>query len=312
MFKTQNTLCRYQLLTWLTTGALLALSFLDATSAGAATLDRIRQAGKVTFGFYDADARPFSFAEEPGKPTGYTISLCEKIAEEIRAEVGISELAVEWIPVAIEDRYTAIEQGKIDLLCGASAVTLERRKQVSFSIPIFSGGITVMLRTDSARALHDVLAGRPASGPIWRGFPAQLLVGKTFSVVAGTTAETWLADRLHDFQLAATVAPVEDYNVGAQRLLERTSDALFGEHSVLVEAAAHSSAPGDLFVLERMFTSEPDALAVPRNDDDFRLVVDRSLSRYFGTDEFRDLYAKWFGRVDETVLSFFRKSALPE
>lgn len=297
---------------WLAILVLLAATLGQAAPATAATLDRIRQAGKAIFGYYEEDARPFSFAETAGAPSGYSIALCQMIADGIKAELGLPELAVEWVPVQIDDRYTAVEQGKVDILCGPSSVTLTKREQVSFSIPIFAGGITAMLRTDSAKALHDILAGRPVSGPIWRGFPAQLIVGKTFSVVAGTSAETWLADRLNDFQLTATVAPVEDYNAGAQRVLDRTADAFFGDHSLLVEAAARSPTPADLFVLERMFTSEPVALALARNDDDFRLVLDRSLSSYYGTSAFRELYAKWFGRSDEIVQRFFRQSALPE
>ena len=47
----------------------------------------------------------------------------------------------------------------------------------------------------------------PASGPIWRASPARVLEDKTFSVVTGTTGETWLAGRLNDFQLTANVDP---------------------------------------------------------------------------------------------------------
>ena len=287
------------------------LLLLDTNPASAATLDRIREAGKLMVG-YRADARPFSFGDGSAAPTGYSVALCQKVAEEVKTELGIADLTVEWLPVTLDDRLAAFQQGKIDLLCSADTVTLERRKEVSFSIPIYPAGIAAMLRADSPPQLQDILSGRPPSGPIWRGSPAQILEDKTFSVVSGTRAESWLSGRLNDFQLTATVVPVESYEAGAARVLEGTTDVFFGDRPILTEAAAASESGSDLIVLERLFTSEPIALTVPKNDDDFRLVVDRSLSRYFQSDEFRDLYAKWFGAPDEAVLTFFRQSALPD
>jgi polar amino acid transport system substrate-binding protein len=308
----RNTPRRHRSLAWILPAAVLsvAMQFVAATSANAATLDRIRQAGKATFGFR-ADARPFSLAEGSSPPAGFSIAICEKVADEIKADLGISDLAVTWVPVTLEDRFTAVAQGTVDLLCDSSSVTLERREQVSFSIPIYPSGIAAMMRADSSKALQDVLLGLPPSGPIWRASPAQIITGKTFSVVSGTTGETWLAERLQHFKIAATVAPVESYAAGVQQVLDRTADVFFGERPVLVEAAANSPSPGDLIILDRRFTTEPVALALARNDDDFRLVVDRALSALFPTPEFRDLYTKWFGAPDETIVTFIRQSALP-
>ena len=311
MSNAQNIFRRHRFLARLATVLCLAVPFLGATRAEAAALDKIRQAGQVTFG-YRADARPFSFAEGNSGPTGYSIALCEKIAEGIKAELGASELAIEWVPVTPEDQLTAVEQGKVDLLCTSSSATLDRRKLVSFSIPIYPGGIAALMRADSPMALQDVLAGRPASGPIWRASPAQVVTGKTFSVVSGETGESWLAERLQHFQLTATVVPVDGYSAGVLRVLDRASDVLFGERPVLVEAAASSPSPNDLIILDRLFTSEPVALALARNDDDFRLVVDRALSEFFPSRDFRELYTKWFGAPDDRIVTFIRQSVLPE
>ena len=76
--------------------------------------------------------------------------------------------------------------------------------------------------------------------------------------------------------------------------------------------AAESPSTADLTVLDKLFTYEPVALTLGRNDDDFRLVVDRALSRAFKADDFPDVYSKWFGAPDDAVLGFFRQSAMPE
>ena len=116
-----------------------------AAPASAATLDRVRQTGKLTLG-YRADARPFSYRDEAGNPDGYAVALCKEVAEqdEIRSRASPT-LTVEWVPVTVEDQFKAVQESKVDLLCGA-ADTLTSRKDVDFSIPIFPGGIGAVLR----------------------------------------------------------------------------------------------------------------------------------------------------------------------
>ena len=288
------------------------LLFADAAPAAAAgTLDRIRQAGKIELGYRD-DARPFSYKDESGKAAGYSIALCERIADDVKTELALSSLTVDWVPVILGDRFQAVQQGKVDLLCGADTATLTRRKDVSFSIPVFPSGIGAILRADAPAQLREVLAGRPASGPIWRGSPARILEKKTFTVVAGTTSASWLAERMDKFKIDATVAPVDSYQAGIQKVLDRSSDVFFGDRPILYDAAEGSPSVANLTVLDRLFTYEPLALALARDDEDFRLVVDRSLSKLFRSGQFKDVYVKWFGEPDDSAAIFFGLSALPE
>ena len=298
--------------------AILAIASLAAAvlqiawtvTASAATLDRVRQTGKLTLG-YRTDARPFSYKDESGKPDGYAVSLCKDVAKKVKSDLSLPDLAVEWVPVTGEDQFKAVQENKVDLLCGA-ADTLASRKDVDFSVPIFPGGIGALLRADAPAGLKEVLSGRPPSGPLWRGYPAQVLEKQVFSVVAGTPSEKWLNDRLDEFELTAKVVPVEGYEAGVQSVLNRTSNVFFADRSILLDAAKRSASPGDLTVLERQFTYVPLALALERNDADFRLVVDRTLSQFFGSDEFHSLYVKWFGKPDESAATFFRLSTLSE
>jgi len=291
--------------------AIMALLLLTpATPASAATLDQVRSTGKLLLG-YRADARPFSF-DEGGKAAGYSVELCQKIADDVKTELGLSTLTVEWVPVTLEERFGALESGKVDILCGADTATLERRKQISFSIPVAPSGIGALLRYDASAALKEVLSGVPPSGPVWRGSPARILNQKTFAVVAGTTGEKWLAGRIAAFQIDAKVAPVESYEAGIQQVLDSKADVFFGDRPILWEAAASGPGAEELAVVNRLFTHESLALGVRRGDDDFRLAVDRSLSHLFRSDAFGELYTKWFGAADEDALAFFQASALPD
>ena len=106
-------------------------------SASAATLDRIRQAGKIALG-YRTDARPFSYRDESGNPDGYAVVLCKQVVDSLKTELGISELAVEWVPVTIDDEFKAVKENKVDLLCGAGE-TLSSSKGCRFLNSGFPG-----------------------------------------------------------------------------------------------------------------------------------------------------------------------------
>jgi ABC-type amino acid transport substrate-binding protein len=283
-----------------------------AAAEPATTLERIRAAGAIRLG-YRADAQPFSFRDASGQAAGYTVALCGKIAEQVKAELGLSALAVEWVPVNLDTRFTDLRDGRVDMLCGADTATLTRRQEVAFSIPVFPGGIGAVVRSDAPARLKLVLEGRPLPNqPLWRGAPAEVLQHKTFSAVAGTTTEAWLGGRITKLGIIATASPVESYDAGVERLLDRDSDALFGDRAILLDAAKRSRAADELIVLERRFTVEPIALALARGDEGFRLLVDRSLSHLYATPEFGQLFTETFGEPDENMLLFFQTSALPE
>jgi ABC-type amino acid transport substrate-binding protein len=65
-----------------------------------------------------------------------------------------------------------------------------------------------------------------------------------------------------------------------------------------------------------LFSYEPFALAVRRNDADFRLVADRVLSHLYRTGEVVQIYEKWFGdikgRMPSALQAMYQLSATPE
>jgi ABC-type amino acid transport substrate-binding protein len=286
------------------------LVFLDAAPVPGSVISRIRETGRLTIG-YRADARPFSFKDDAGNAAGYSIALCRKIADQAKADLQFPALMVRWVPVEGTSRFRALQDGQIDLLCGGDTVTLGRRAEVAFSIPIFPGGIAALVRSDTSARLRDVLEGRgQAFQPVWRASATRLLQSRDFSVVTGTTAETWLAGRMNDLDIVAAVAPVNSYGNGVQRLVDRQSDVLFGERAILLDSVKRRGR--GLVVLDRLFTYEPLALALPRGDEDFRLLVDRALSKVYRSGEIGDLYTNAFGEPDESALTFFRQNTLPE
>jgi putrescine:ornithine antiporter len=281
-----------------------------AESESAGTLARIRQSGTVNLG-YTSNAQPFSYRDKTGQVTGYTVALCQKIAEQIRIELGLAALKTNWVAVRPEDRLGATRDHRIDLMCG-DADTLTARQGMSFSIPVYPGGIGALLRSDASAGLKEVLSGVGPSHPLWRAAPAQLLSRQTFSVIADSPAQRWLGARLGQFEVTASVVTVPDVQSGMRRVLDRQSNVFFAERSLLLAVASSSPASSDLTVLKRHFTYLPVAIGMARDDDNLRLMVDRTLSQLFSSSAFPAMYARWFGEPDTDTLNFFRLSALPE
>jgi putrescine:ornithine antiporter len=111
----------------------------------------------------------------------------------------------------------------------------------------------------------------------------------------------------------AGTAAVQSYDAGVRAVLERTSDVFFGDRLLLLMAMQSNEAQAQLVVLDRLFTFEPVALALPRGDEDFRLLVDRTISRLYTSGAIGKRYATWLGHEpDSDALAFFRMNTLPQ
>jgi ABC-type amino acid transport substrate-binding protein len=64
---------------------------------------------------------------------------------------------------------------------------------------------------------------------------------------------------------------------------------------ILVSLARASAAPEKLKLSSRYFTHEPYALALPRGDNDFRLLVDRTLSEIYRSGDIEAIFVSSFG-----------------
>jgi ABC-type amino acid transport substrate-binding protein len=292
--------------------ALFAAILLGATAAaGAGTLEKARDAGKLSIGF-NKDSRPFAYADSGGKAAGYAIALCDKVADAVKAELKMPAIAVEYVPLAPDEAIRAVQQGRIDLLCGA-VPSLERRALVDFSIPVLLTGTGAAVRADAPVRLVQVLSGRDAGDrPVWRGSTDQAPQRARLAVVGGILLEKALASRLKERRIVAEMVPVKDTDAGIGLLASGGADVFFSDRLLLLDALARSKVAGDVVVLDRLFRRDLVALATRRDDADLRLLVDRTLSRMYRTPDMAALYTRFFGAPSAAALDFFNLVALPD
>ncbi|WP_322789048.1 transporter substrate-binding domain-containing protein [Paraburkholderia phymatum] len=283
-----------------------------ASAAQSGALARIKQTGKINIGYVDV-ASPFVYRDSEGRAVGYLAGICQGVADQVKSRLSLPALTVNWIQVSSDERYRALQDHRIDLLCG-DPETLTGRQFISYSVPVYPGGVGALMRTDAARGLKELLSGADieAHGPIWRASPAQLLNAQTFSAVKDTPTARWLNDRIREFKLTARVVTVSSHEEGVRQVLDRKTNVFFAERQILQDAVKRSTASDSLQVLQRRFTVVLVSLGVAREDEDMRLFVDQSLSKMYTSGAYRGLFVKWFGEPDEDTKKFYRAAILPE
>ncbi len=292
---------------------LLAPSLLLAqTMPSGSTLDRIRSTGTITLGYYTA-ARPLSYQDSSGNADGYSVALCRGVAAMVKAELNLPSLSVQYVPTD-SDPVRAVKDGRVDLLCGPLQPTLSRRADASFSIPVLASGTGVLMRKDGSDDLRELLEGRKTHDrPLWRGAPQlPILNQRKFAVIAGSSAERWVRQRKEELGVTSVITPVPDLQTGLQRVVRGESDALIADQSVLLDLAQHDPAGKDMIVINRLFDNTTMALTMQRGDEDFRLLVDKTLSGLYRTGKIDDIYEQYLGRPSAATREWFRRVAEPE
>ncbi len=249
------------------------------------TLRQIKKSGQIRIG-YRVSEPPMSFLDKDGNPIGYSIDLCKNIVTEVESKIG-ADVKVEYVPVTAEERFKALGDNKIDILCGSTTKTLSRSELVDFTQLTFVTGASIMTLKDN-KALDS-------SG----------LDGTKIGVVKATTTVVALKKLISETSTDAEILLFNSAKEGIDALRDKKIDAFSSDQIVLIGIALKAHDPMSFVIKPHVFTFEPFALAVRRNDSDFRLVADRVISDLYRSKEILKIYDKWIGRFARQRLPIF-------
>jgi glutamate/aspartate transport system substrate-binding protein len=255
--------------------AMLAAGF-AVEGAQADTIATIRSRGALVIGYREG-APPFSSADAQNRPQGYSIDLCNRIADSVKSVLGLGELQVRYVPVTAENRIDKLESGEIDIECGSTTRTLSRQARVDFTLFTFLTGAEMLVRADS-----DI------SGP-------NDLDGKKIAVQPDTTTEKAIKRVLSESGRKAEIVSVRDSQAGFAALEAGSVDAYASDEVVLIGLAKASKNPRRFRLTGQFYSYEPYALMVRKNDADFRLIADRTLALVYQDGEIIEIWRRWFG-----------------
>jgi ABC-type amino acid transport substrate-binding protein len=267
--------------------ALLVMLLLAPALASAQALDgrlkKIKETKTVAIG-YRSDAAPFSFVEQGKEPTGYSIELCRRVASAIGQQIGVEPIQIKWVPVTLQTRMEAVEKDQADMECGSTTATLSRMKNVNFSSFIFVDGTGLLVKADTpARQLSD-------------------LSGKKIGVIPGTTNEKALNEALSKGFIKATVVPLKTREEGLTQVEAGQIDAFASDKVLLMALGPKAKNPKALGLLPEDLSFEPYAITLPRNDDNFRLAVNRALAEIYRSGSIAEIFNRWFGGMGKPGL----------
>jgi ABC-type amino acid transport substrate-binding protein len=249
------------------------------------TLQQIKKSGQIRIG-YRPSLPPMSFLGKDGNAAGYSVDLCKSIVNGVAKKIG-KDVRAKYVPVTAETRFNALVGNKIDILCGATTKTLSRGELVDFTQLTFVTGASLMFLKDDQN----------------RGFSG--FEGKKIGVVKNTTTAIVLKDLIKDTSTDAEVVLFNSSKEGIAALRKKKIDAFSSDQVVLIGIVSRAPDPRSFVIHPNVFSFEPFALAVRRNDADFRLVADRVISELYRSKKILELYDKWMGDFAPQRLPIF-------
>ena len=258
--------------------AVLACAAALACSAQAqetSTLKKIQQSGAITYGYREASFG-FSYVDGSGKPVGYSIDICNRILEAIKAELKMPAIEVKYQLVTSVNRIPLVQNGTVDIECGSTTNLVERQKQVAFSPDIFRYNVRTAVRTDSGiKSIGD-------------------LQGKAVVTTAGTTSLRLLREADKGRNLEINNLSGKDHTDSFLMIESGRAAAFVLDDILLAGQIANARNPKEFAIVGESLRTENQSLMFRKDDPQFKALVDRVVGGMMQSGEMEKLYDKWF------------------
>ena len=257
--------------------AVAATCFALGASAQAltGTLKKIKDSGTITIGHRDSSI-PFSYYDDKQQVVGYSMDICMKAVDAVKAELKMPNLKVVLNPVTSATRIPLIANGTIDLECGSTTNNLDRQKQVAFTNTYFvTANRYVAKKSSNIKTLAD-------------------LKGKTVVSTSGTTNIKWLTEENGKQNLGMNILAAKDHAEAFLMVETDRAIAFFMDDILLYSLVASSKSPADYAVGSEAYSVEPYGAMMPKDDPDFAKVVNTATANLYKSGQINAIYDKWF------------------
>jgi glutamate/aspartate transport system substrate-binding protein len=252
-----------------------ALALPAAAQELTGTLKKVKDGGSITLGHRDASI-PFSYYDDKQQVVGYSMDLCQRIVDAVKAELKMPKIDVKYQLVTSANRIPLMANGTIDLECGSTTNNLDRQKQVSFTITHFvTANRFVAKKSSDLRKLED-------------------LKGKTLVSTAGTTNIKQITELNAQRNLGASIVSANGHSEAFLMVESGRAAAFVMDDILLYSLVANSKNPSEFAISEDALSVEPYGIMLRRDDPPFKRVVDNAMIALYKSGEINKIYAKWF------------------
>ena len=241
------------------------------------TLQKIYDSGVIRVGHRE-NSPPFAFLDAKRHPIGYSLDLCEVVVEEIARHLHKEDLKTDYVPVTPENRFELVKSGAVDIECGSTTASAERRATFGFSPTLFVTGAKLLVKRGSGIVSL-------------RG-----LQGKTAVLTKGTIHAETIPKIAQQQNLAIQFVFADDHNQSFETLAAGKADAFINDEVQLHGMMAARDVETDYRVVGDFLTYADYALMFRRDDSEFAEVIRHAFERLAGSREIRAIYRRWFQR----------------
>ena len=266
-------------------------------AADISTLEQIKKSGEIRIGYRETEP-PMSFLNKDKQPVGYSIELCLHIANEVKSTLQNPNIATKYLPVNASNRFDALRDNSIDILCGSTTKTLSRSELVDFTqLTFITGAAFLSLNSAKVEKFSD-------------------LKGKKVAGVKDTTTKNVLEKNLREKGSDAKIIVVDSAAEGVDLVVKGEVAAFSADQIVLIGLVVTHKDKKQFAVSDKVFSFEPFALAIRQNDSEFRLLADRTLARLNRSGNITKVFNQWFGEyiteVPALLEAMYILNATPE
>jgi glutamate/aspartate transport system substrate-binding protein len=253
----------------------LGAAFAAPAVAQEGTLKKVKDSGTITIGHRDASI-PFSYYDDKQQPVGYSIDLCLKIVDALKAELKLPKIDVKYQLVTSANRIPLMANGTIDLECGSTTNNLERQKQVWFTVTHFvTANRFVSKKASKVKTLAD-------------------LKGKTVVSTAGTTNIKQATELNAQQNLGMNIISANGHSEAFQMVETGRAVAFVMDDILLYSLVAQARTPGDYVISADALSIEPYGIMLRKDDVAFKKVVDAAMAGLYRSGQINAIYDKWF------------------
>ena len=95
-------------------------------------------------------------------------------------------------------------------------------------------------------------------------------------------------------EVKGEIVKVKDHSQAMLNLEQERADAYVSDDVVLYGLKSTSKNPDEWEVVGPYFSYDPYGIMIPRNNDDFRLLGNKTIARLIQSGEMEAIYKKWF------------------
>jgi glutamate/aspartate transport system substrate-binding protein len=239
------------------------------------TLKKVRDTKTFTIGHREASF-PFAFYDDQKKPTGFAVELCTRIAEAVKQELNMPDIAIKYLPINAQTRIPLLTNGTIDIECGSTTNNLARQQQVDFTYSFYvTGGRLLASKASKIKEVED-------------------LNGKVAGVAPGTSNERTIKALIDQLKLNVRLVNVRDHAEGMLALETGRIDVYVHDEVGQYALLAKSTQRDRFEVVGRLLSFDPYGLMIRRDDSAFKLVANRTLAIIYRTGEVYPMFKKYF------------------